>query len=602
MRASAGLVGIALVALAAAGCKAKRRTETVVQPATPPSLTTVSPASGSTVGGLLVTLTGAGFQSGATVTFAGTAASSVTVTPPFSLTALTPAHAAGTITVTVFNPDGTYASLPAAFSYGAPAPSVNSATPANGPPGGGNAVTLAGQDFQAGATVMVGALAATVTSFAANQLVASMPAGQGVVSITVTNPDTQSATLTNGYTYDGGVLDASFGSGGVVTSNPGPQNDDPYAAVGDGTAIYVAGTDTPSGGSTQWRIEKRSGTSGALVPGFGNAGVVQSDPSSGQDIPFALLSDGTNLYVIGYDSSQGSADYQWRVEKHTLASGALVSGFGSAGAVTSNPSSGNDYAYGVGSDGTYLYVAGADRSPGSSYQGRIEKRSLATGALDTGFGTSGVVVVNPSSLDDEVRTVLCDGSSVFVIGWDLSVGAGDFQWRIEKRAQSDGSLVTGFGTSGVVTSNPSSGNDQPRAVLSDGTSLYVAGWDQGSGTRGRMEKRSLSTGALVTGFGTGGVVVSAGGAIHGLASDGTYLYLGASDAPAGDDQWRIEKRNQGNGALVATFGSSGIVTSNPTSGNDRVWTVVFDPTGLYVVGAEDAGSGDLLWRLEKRSR
>ena len=69
-----------------------------------PTVSSVSPTSGPAVGGTGVTITGANFVSGATVTFGGTAATSVVVTNSTTITATTPAHAAGAVTVVVTNP------------------------------------------------------------------------------------------------------------------------------------------------------------------------------------------------------------------------------------------------------------------------------------------------------------------------------------------------------------------------------------------------------------------------------------------------------------------------------------------------------------------
>ena len=47
-----------------------------------------------------------------------------------------------------------------------------------------------------------GGVAATGVTFVdATQLNVTSPAGTGLVDVVVTNPDTQFATLTNGYTY-----------------------------------------------------------------------------------------------------------------------------------------------------------------------------------------------------------------------------------------------------------------------------------------------------------------------------------------------------------------------------------------------------------------
>jgi hypothetical protein len=83
-----------------------------------PTVTTVSPSSGPAAGGTAVTITGTNFASGATVTFGGAAATSLVVVSSTSITATTPAHSAGavTVTVTVYGQSG---SLSSGFSYNA---------------------------------------------------------------------------------------------------------------------------------------------------------------------------------------------------------------------------------------------------------------------------------------------------------------------------------------------------------------------------------------------------------------------------------------------------------------------------------------------------
>lgn len=85
----------------------------------PPTLASVSPASGPTAGGKTVTLMGTNFQSGATVTFGGTAATSVVVASPTKITAVIPAKAAGKVAVVVTNPDTNAATLNPGFFYAA---------------------------------------------------------------------------------------------------------------------------------------------------------------------------------------------------------------------------------------------------------------------------------------------------------------------------------------------------------------------------------------------------------------------------------------------------------------------------------------------------
>ena len=83
-----------------------------------PTVTSVSPNNGPTAGGTAVTITGTNFAAGATVTFGGTAATNVVVVNSTTITATTPAHAAGAVTVTV-TVNGQSGSLTNGFTYNA---------------------------------------------------------------------------------------------------------------------------------------------------------------------------------------------------------------------------------------------------------------------------------------------------------------------------------------------------------------------------------------------------------------------------------------------------------------------------------------------------
>jgi hypothetical protein len=90
---------------------------TISTPLPAPAVTSIDPTSGPFSGGTLVTVTGTGFVNGATVLFGGLGATSVTFNSSTSLTAVTPAQGSGTVSVTVFNPDGQSGTLSAAFLY-----------------------------------------------------------------------------------------------------------------------------------------------------------------------------------------------------------------------------------------------------------------------------------------------------------------------------------------------------------------------------------------------------------------------------------------------------------------------------------------------------
>lgn len=82
---------------------------------TNPTITTVSPTSGSA--GASVTITGTNFQSGCTVNFGSTAATGVSESNGTTIICTAPTGPAGAVSVTVNNPDGGSASLASGFTY-----------------------------------------------------------------------------------------------------------------------------------------------------------------------------------------------------------------------------------------------------------------------------------------------------------------------------------------------------------------------------------------------------------------------------------------------------------------------------------------------------
>src|SRR5206468_689053 len=137
---------------------------TYVAPA--PTVSSVTPSSGVTAGGTSVTIAGSDFQSGATVSFGGSALTVSTVSAT-AITGTTTAHAAGAVNVVVTNADTQSGTCTGCFTYLAPAPVVSSVTPTSGPTAGGTSVTVAGTGFVAGATVSFGGSALTVSTISA---------------------------------------------------------------------------------------------------------------------------------------------------------------------------------------------------------------------------------------------------------------------------------------------------------------------------------------------------------------------------------------------------------------------------------------------------
>ena len=172
-----------------------------------PTVSAVNPNAGPIAGGTSVTITGTNFTGATAVSFGGTAAASFAVVSATSITATSPAHAAGAVDVTVTTPNGTSAtSASDTFTYAA-APTVSAVNPNAGPIAGGTSVTITGTNFTGATAVSFGGTAAT--SFAvvsATSITATSPAhAAGAVDVTVTTPNGTSATsASDTFTYAAG--------------------------------------------------------------------------------------------------------------------------------------------------------------------------------------------------------------------------------------------------------------------------------------------------------------------------------------------------------------------------------------------------------------
>jgi hypothetical protein len=256
----------------------------------PPSVTSVSPNSGSTGGGTAVTITGTNFAAGATVTFGAgrqggdgdASATNVIVVSPTQITCTTPAGNAGAVNVAV-TVNGETGTLTNSFTY-VTVPMVSSVSPGNGPAAGGTAVTVTGMNFTSGATVTFGTTAATnVAVVSSTSITATTPAGSaGAVTVTVTISG-QSGSLTNGFTY---IVPPTVTS---VSPNIG--------TTGGGTAVTITGTNFASGAtvtfgtaaaanvvavsSTSITATTPAGSAGAVTVTVTNPGVLSGSLTNG---------------------------------------------------------------------------------------------------------------------------------------------------------------------------------------------------------------------------------------------------------------------------------------------------------------------------------
>jgi hypothetical protein len=206
------------------------------------TVTGVNPLMGSTAGHTPVVITGSGFQDGAQVAFGGAAATEVHAFADAIIIAVTPAHDAGAVAVTVTNRSGQSGSLDSAFTYvtpsPAPAPTITRIEPATAPASGlsptstalddhhGQSVAIIGTDFQPDASVTFGGTPVDhTTTLSSTVILTTAPDhAAGKVDVVVTNPDGQSAISPQQFTYAAPTPGAPPKIATVVSS-PGSADD-----------------------------------------------------------------------------------------------------------------------------------------------------------------------------------------------------------------------------------------------------------------------------------------------------------------------------------------------------------------------------------------
>ena len=251
-----------------------------------PTVSSITPSTGSTLGGTTVTIKGTGFVTGATVSIGGNEVPSgeVFVGPETEITATTPAGSAGPAAVVVTDIDGTSEGGPT-YTYIAP-PTVESITPNEGPTSGGTEVTIKGKDFAADSTVTIGGATATEVKVAVDEeeITAKTPAGTpGAAAVIVSDGGGPSNTNVT-FTY---IAPPTVSS---VAPKEGPE--------ASGTAVTIKGTNL-SGAS-----EVKFGSTKAPAPTKDTAGEIEVESPAG--------SAGTvNVTVTtpGGTSAESSADH-----------------------------------------------------------------------------------------------------------------------------------------------------------------------------------------------------------------------------------------------------------------------------------------------------
>ena len=396
-----------------------------------------------------------------------------------------------------------------------------------------------------------------------------------------------------GYT-PAGALNGRFGIGGVVTtgfSGSGASSDEARAvAIDSNGKIVVAGH--AYNGTDDDTALARYNANGSLDAGFGTNGRVISDLStSNRDHARAVAIDSNGKIVVAGYAYNGTDD-DIAVARYN-ANGSPDTGFGTNGKTLSGLS-GHDWAYAMALlDGGKILVVG---DSGGDF---ILMRFNADGSLDTGFGTGGKALTDFNGGNDRAHAVALQANGKIVVaGYARNNTNTDFALA---RYNADGSLDTGFGTGGKAPLiHFGFGNDNAYAVAVQPDGKIVVAGAANHGTPNHFAlARYNADGTLDTGFGTGGKVSTpvgdTGAGAHAMELQANGKIVVAGYAVRGGAYVFALARYNVNGTLDTDFdaGGTGKAFTGIGASHDRAYAMALQSDGKIVaVGKSYDGAHD----------
>ncbi|MFN8036625.1 MAG: hypothetical protein U0V73_11880 [Acidimicrobiia bacterium] len=264
------------------------------------------------------------------------------------------------------------------------------------------------------------------------------------------------------FTSDG-APDASFGAGGVVDANlPSSVRAEADRAVvlGDGRIVVAGGADD----GTTLMFVHRYRNDGTLDPTFGSAGTLTFHAGDAPSVSDVQVSPAGHVFVLARD------DVHFIVAKVTT-TGSLDASFGTGGITTTDfsPNGAKGFSLVLQNDGKPV-VTGFSFGAGGVKARAV--RFTPGGAVDTGFGTDGVVTVAVGDMAIGMTIRVLPDAHYFLIGAEVTGGQwGVFFTRLNGAAgpgvppPRNVVASAGVGTASVSWSAPSEAGPAPLAYV-----------------------------------------------------------------------------------------------------------------------------------------
>ena len=387
-----------------------------------------------------------------------------------------------------------------------------------------------------------------------------------------------------------GDLDPTFGSGGKVITPVGSSDDGASSVAIQPDGKIVAAGNSFNGTNADIAVV-RYNTVGTLDTSFGGTGKVITPVGSSNDgaSSVAIQPDG-KIVAAGY-SFNGANSNDFAVVRYNT-DGTLDTSFGGTGKVITPISSSHDAASSVAiqSDGKIVAAGTSGNFPNFDF---AVVRYNTDGTLDTSFNGTGKVITQVGSSGDVAYSVAIQSDGkIVVVGYSFN-GAGAAFAVV--RYNTNGSLDTSFnGTGKVIT--PMGSNDVARsvAIQSDGK-IVVAGNSPNDGADPAFAVVRYNTnGSLDTSFGgTGKVITQVSSGVESansvaIQADGKIVVAGGSQ---GADYDFAVVRYNADGSLDTSFNGTGKVVTPIGSRGDHASSVAIQPDGKIVAaGRSNNGS------------
>jgi len=367
--------------------------------------------------------------------------------------------------------------------------------------------------------IATGAAYAVTVKTQPTGIICAVTSGTGTTAANVTNVAVNCGSLMGGAIQSllSGLTGASTVLAGPISGTTTSGNTDatgtaarfsfPRGATTDGTNIYVAD-------EANHRIRKIVISTGVVttVAGNGSGNTDGTGTSALFSSPRGVTTDGTNLYVA--DSGNH------RIRKIVLSSGVVttVAGNGSGNTDGTGTAALFNTPEGITTDGTNLYVADTSNH-------RIRKIVISSGVVTTvaGNGSGSTNGTGTAALFNTPTGITTDGTNLYVV--DV------VNHRIRKIVISTAVVTTfaGNGQGSTDGTGTAALFSFPDGITMDGTNLYVV--DNGNHTIRKIVISSAVVTTIAGSVGNTGDSDGTGTAAlfnqpRGITTDGTALYIG----------------------------------------------------------------------------